>query len=280
LISPNRNMFHDGKICEITKPDKYWKAIYHKCIKNSYLFSTIEVLEKYFQRLVGWERNYIDYYICPSKFMAYKLEEYGVLPEKIIFLPNYINSVNNFSLEKKKEYILYFGRLSYEKGLDLVTKVMIHIPRVKLILAGVGHLEKILKIHKSANNINNIELIGFKKHNELNKLIQKCRFTILPSLWYENAPMSILESFACGKPVVASRIGGIPELVKEGYNGLLFEPGNVEDCKEKILRLWNDRQLCRKMGENARDYVEKNFNPEDHYQKLMSIYRKAIELHK
>ena len=119
---------------------------------------------------------------------------------------------------------------------------------------------------------------GFKKGKLLKKYIRDSKYCILPSLWYENSPNCVLESFAYRKPVIASNIGGIPELVKNNYNGFLFEPGSIEDCRDKILKLWNNPSLCKELGNNARENVEKYYVPENHYEKLMQIYNKVRKI--
>jgi glycosyltransferase involved in cell wall biosynthesis len=114
------------------------------------------------------------------------------------------------------------------------------------------------------------------KGEQLYKAIKKSKAVIMPSEWYENNPMSILEAFALGKPVIGSRIGGIPELVRDNETGLTFEPGNAEDLSEKIKELLGNSSLLIKMGENARQFVEKEINSEKHYQKLIEIYNLAM----
>lgn len=279
LISPNYNMFQNGKICEITKPDKFYKTIFHKCVKNSFALSLAEVIEKYVHYWLGWERDYIDYFIVPSQFMKRKLIEYGISPKKIVYLP-YCIELKKYDFEYRKDdnYILYFGRLSPEKGLRFLLSVIKILPNVKLKIVGKGSEEEKLKNLCLKLDLENVELLGFHDGNSLKKLIARSKFTILPSLWYDVAPVSIIESFASGRPVIASNIGGIPELVKDGYNGFLFEPGNLEDCAEKITRLWSNPALCRKLGKNVRLYIEKNFSAKDHYEKIMDIYKKVIKV--
>lgn len=280
FISPNYNLFHNGKICEVAKPVSFYKAIFHKCVKNSYLASFAEVAEKYIHYLSGWDRKYIDTFIVPSHFMKNKFIEYGIPEEKIVYLHNFIDSnMYQFSYGSG-EYLLYFGRLSIEKGLDLLLKSMVKLPRVKLKIVGRGpELNNLLQLSKGLQ-LNNTEFIEFIDGKQLKNIISNSWATVLPSIWYENSPNSILESFASGKPVIASNIGGIPELVVDGFNGLLFKPNSQGDCIDKINQLWRNKFLRKKLGRNARDYVEKRFSPEEHYYKLIDIYKKAIEKHK
>ena len=105
----------------------------------------------------------------------------------------------------------------------------------------------------------------------------EANFCVVPSLWYENMPFSILESFAYGKPVIASRIGGIPEIINDGDNGTLFTPGNVNELSKKIKKLWKNSKLVERMGRKSRSLVKQRYNPENHYIKLISVYEKAIK---
>jgi len=277
IISPNYNLFHNGKICEITKPNKFYKAIFHKCVKNSYLFSLAEVIEKYIHYWLGWERNYIDYFIAPSLFMKKKLTEYGLPKTKIVHLPHFVDYKAYKPNYENGNYILYFGRLSPEKGINYLIEAMKLLPKVKLLIVGRGSQKQELRRKNQELGNKNVEFVGFQEGTKLKKLIAQSKFTVLPAVWYEVFGLSILESFACGKPVIASDIGGIPEIVKDGLNGLLVKPGNIDDLAEKIDKLWNNTKLYRELGKNAREYAEKNFGPEEHYVKLMSIYKMAID---
>ena len=278
LISVNNHMFHNGKICEITKPNKFYKGIFHKCQKDSFFYSLIEVLEKYFNLIIPWERKLVDIYITPSKFMQDKLIEYGIPSEKVRFLSHFVNYHEYKPVYKDGYYVLYFGRLSAEKGLDFLINTVSRRPEIKLKIAGTGSEEKRLRDLVSNKKIKNVQFLGFKSGNILKKIIQECKFTILPSLWYEVFGLSILESFASGKPVLASDIGGIPEIIENGYNGFLFKPGDGNNLLNQLDRLWKDTSLCRKLGVQARQTVEKKYGPEKHYRNLMKIYNDAIKI--
>ena len=259
LISLNYNLFHNGKICEITKQNLFYKGVVHKCRNNSYLYTFMEVIGKYFQYYLGWERNLVDLFIAPSYFMKNKLIEYGVEAEKIINLPHFIDHTDYQPNSGGGDYVLYFGRLSEEKGLSFLIMVISQLPKIKLLIVGRGDEEENLKKKVEKLNLTNIKFLGFKDGIELRDLIRNCQFTILPSLWYEVFGMSILESFASGRTVLASKIGAIPEIIKDGINGFLFDPGNTDDCKEKILKLWSNPVLIKNMGKNGRESVEKKY---------------------
>jgi glycosyltransferase involved in cell wall biosynthesis len=278
LISPSSIFYHNGKICEISKKTNYFKSFFHKCVWDSYFASAVSVIGKYFHMILKYYDN-IDVFIAPSDFIRNKMMEYGYSKDIITTLP-YFTDITLFNDHKSKtshNYILYFGRLVPEKGLKCLLEAVKKIPGCRLYVVGNGSAKYVIELKNSGLKSENIKFLPFQNVNKLVPIINNSRFTVLPSVWYEVFGITILESFACGKPVIASNIGGIPEIVKDGYNGLLFEPGNVNDLSEKINKLWNNPLLCKKLGVNARKYVEKYYNPEDHYNKLMRIYNKAIK---
>lgn len=281
LIAPTRgSLFHDNSICEVTKTKSYYKAIIHKCIRNSYFATIPYALSLYLTNILKIY-EYIDYFISPSDFLRNKYIEYGFDPKKIITLPYFVNTGNYKSNlnNSHNNYVLYFGRLSPEKGLELLIDAFKCLSKINLVIAGTGKQDyvRLLKV-KSANS-SNIKFLGYLNGYKLKSIIAGCKFSIVPSIWYENLPNSILESFAASKPVLGSNIGGVPEIITNGYNGLLFKPGDLDDITDKILKLWNNSALCTKLGRNANDTAIKFYSPHVHYIKLMEIYKKAIASH-
>lgn len=124
--------------------------------------------------------------------------------------------------------------------------------------------------------LTHVSFMGYLQGEALKKVIQNSLFVVVPSEWYENCPFSILESFALGKPVIGSQIGGIPELIIPGKDGLLFKPGDVEDLRAKIRYLFEDPLRTKRMGMNAREKMEKKFGVDAHYQQLLVAYKKAL----
>lgn len=282
LISPNVNLSHNGRVCEITKRTKFYKAIFHKCVKNSYKATFMAVVASYIQTYFKLFKKNVDYFIAPSMFIKNKLIEYGFNSKKIVHLPNFTYFSSSPQIEKpqKERYVLYFGRLAEEKGIFFLLNLAEKLAGIKFKIVGdppdESTSKQIVNLVKK-NKSKNITLLGYQNAPALQKTILKSFFVIVPSLWYENMPYSILESYALGKPVVAADIGGIPEIVKDRKTGLLFKPGDLEDCKEKILWLWNNPKLIELMAKNAKKYAEAKFNPERHYEQLMKIYKRALK---
>ncbi|MFQ6082628.1 MAG: glycosyltransferase family 4 protein [Candidatus Aminicenantia bacterium] len=278
IVCPVYTMFSKGRTCEKCKGRKYYNCVLMRCCKDSYLKSFLNTLEMYLHHSILHIYDLVDVFISPSKFLKDKIVEMG-FNAKVFHLPNFIN-VNDFipSYTWNENTIVYFGRLSYEKGLVTLLSALKGLD-IKCKIIGDGSLKESLKLKVKSEKIHNIEFLGYKFGDELRNEIKSSACVVLPSNWYENNPRAILEAFALGKPVIGSRIGGIPELVKDYKTGLTFEPGNPNDLREKILYLFNNLDKMIEFGKNARKFVEKNFNPEKYYQELMKIYRIAIEKH-
>ena len=190
--------------------------------------------------------KYIDTMICCSEFMKSKMDSNPLFATKTVAMHNFIDKVE-WKETEKKDYVLYFGRFSEEKGIGTLIKVCKELPDVQFIFAGTGPLEE------TVNGIKNIKNVGFQKGEALEKLIREARFSIYPSEWYENCPFSVMESQMYGTPVLGANIGGIPELIQVGKTGELFESGNGEDLRKKIEKLWGDKKLCEQYSKNCKD---------------------------
>jgi glycosyltransferase involved in cell wall biosynthesis len=147
---------------------------------------------------------------------------------------------------------------------------------IKLKIIGEGPIKEDLVSKVRSSEMKNIDFLGYVTVEKLKDEIRKSMFVVVPSEWYENNPGSIIEGFALGKPVIGARIGGIPELVKDNETGLTFESGNSEDLKAKITQLSKNAAEIERMGRNARRKVEEEFNTEIYYEKLMNIYKIAL----
>jgi glycosyltransferase involved in cell wall biosynthesis len=279
LVCPAYTMMLDGKPCERCKNGKYYQCFVNKCVKGSKTKSILNTIEMYLHHKVLHIFSIINLFISPSKFLKKKIEEMG-FNEKVIYLPNFIN-INEFvpNYSNDDNSIIYVGRLSREKGLFTLLDAIEGIRNIKLKIIGTGPLRKDLEstVGNWRGGINdNVQFLGHKTGDALKNEIRKSLFLVLPSECYENNPLSIIEGYALGKPVIGSRIGGIPELIKDEETGLCFEPGNSDELHSKIEYLLNNPEKIIRMGRNARAYVEKDLNDERHYQKLMEIYNQAV----
>ncbi len=275
LVCASYLMLNHGEICEACKNGRYYNCFINGCVKDSKIKSLLNTIEMYLHHKMLNIYNLVDVFISPSKFLKKKLEKMG-FKGKIFYLPNFVE-VENF---KPKYYwqensIVYFGRLSKEKGLFNLIEGAKDL-RVMIKIIGDGPIKESLKSVCRSKKLKNIKFLGYKGGENLKNEIRKSMFVVLPSEWYENNPRSIIEGFALGKPAIGTRIGGIPELIKDRETGLTYETGNIEDLRAKIMYLINSPDKIVEMGKNARRFVEKELNGEKHYQRLMEIYEQAI----
>lgn len=273
-------MFKNKNLCkkQYCKKGNFLPCITNKCAKNSIEAS----IRRSFACFI--DRNnfkYIDRFITPSSALKEKMlyAEYVINKEKIFAVNNFLNKdelkINpNYS---NQGYFLYIGRLSYEKGVHYLLEAMKDLPKdIKLKIAGTGVEEDKLKQYVKENNLSNVEFLGFKNREEIKELYQNCISTILPSNCFEIFGMTNVESFINGKPVIASNIGGIPEIVEDNINGLLFEPGNVEQLKGCILKYWNNPNLVVGHGKNAYQKAITQYAEERYYKELIKIYKEIV----
>ncbi len=246
LICPN-HMLYDlkkGTVCEACRGASYVHCLMKKCVHGSLLKSALGMLEAYLYKSLHTYR-YLDRIICPSSFIENKLNLNKDLRGKTIVMHNFIDQPPPKETEKE-DYVLYFGRYSKEKGIGKLIRVCRELPEIHFVFAGQGPLKGEL------DNIPNIKEVGFKTRDELEDIIRKARFTLYPSEWYENCPFSVMESLTYGTPVIGADTGGIPELIDNGGNGYLFDSGNIKDLKDRIIMLWNNKELCNELSRNCR----------------------------
>jgi glycosyltransferase involved in cell wall biosynthesis len=278
VVCPNYNMYDPNmfKICEACRGHRYFNAVRMKCQKSSYLIGLNIAIESYLYHFLKTYENTIDLFISPSSFLRNKMIEFGIDENKIVHIPNFINSSEYTPNYSNSNYILYFGRLEKHKGLETFIAAMKHVKASKLYLVGEGSYRNMLERYSKKNNMKNVVFLGFVTRKKLIELVRFSLFTVLPSEWYENCPMAVLESFAFGKPVIGANIGGIPDLIDDGSTGMLFDSGDVDDLAEKINYLLINKNLVVKMGRNARKMVEEKYNENIHYERLMGVYKKLL----
>lgn len=265
LVCPNHMLNNPGthQNCEKCLGGHFMNCTKGKCIHGSTAKSAIGTMEAFFWKWKGTYK-YIDKMICCSEFMKTKMDTNPLFAKKTVAIHNFIDKVEWKDVEKK-DYVLYFGRFSEEKGIGTLLKVCKELPDIQFVFAGTGPLEE------TVNGISNIKNVGFQTGESLEQLIREARFSIYPSEWYENCPFSVMESQMYGTPVLGANIGGIPELIQVGKTGELFESGNEEELKKQIQQLWDDKELTTKYSENCKNI---SFDTIGEYcEKLMRIYK-------
>lgn len=273
-ICPNYKMLtHDG-ICGRCKGRKFYNCFLHRCTKGSAIQSAVNMVEMYFHYAMGYYQS-VNAYIAVSRFYREKMIEFGFAPEKVTYVPNFVD-VRAFSEgQADGKYGLFFGRLSEEKGVVTLLQALSLRPDIRFVIAGTGPEE--VRLRTMAESLPNVRFVGFKTGDELRKLIEEASFSVVPSEWYENCPLSVLESLAAATPVIGSRIGGIPELIAEGRDGLTFTPKRVNELVEAMGSLWENEPLRREMGMQGRMKIKNEFTSEMHYEKTMAVYRRVLK---
>lgn len=267
LVCPNHMLyrFDIDSVCEECVKNKNAKSCKrYKCVKNSKLKSILASMES--NRIHKKKPyDYVSKFICPSQFIMDKLIEGGYDQNKMLLMRNFVNSSKCDSVPCKKDYALYFGRLSNEKGIELLIEAW--PDNAKLVIAGTGPLQdKIKNINKP-----NVEYVGFTTGEPLTKLIKEAKFSIYPSKWFENCPLSIIESISLCTPVVAANAGGNPELIDDKTNGLLYKNNDAVDLKNKIEYLLTNPTVLQKMYKNCLDY-KRVPNINEYYNNIIKEY--------
>ena len=277
--------FKDGKgrICEACTGKHFYRCFTHKCTKGSYFLSIFMAAEMYFRNKYFNPNNYIDGLLYVSDFARKKHEQY--MPtfknKPNIVLHNFSTSIADSGRYVSDKYFLFLGRLSEEKGIITLMNAMKENPKSRLKIVGSGPLKDKLKEYKKQNKLNNIEFLGYKSGEELTNLKKQAYFVIVPSEWYENNPMAIIESYAEGVPAIGSRIGGIPEIIEEGKTGYTFTPHNYKELAALIKNASNltkDEYLT--MSNNTIEFALKDMSKESYYNKLMPFYKHIIDIYK
>ncbi len=267
LICPSYLCLHDGHNCEECFTSKA-NVLKKRCMKGSLVASAVAYIEALKWNKDVLEHN-VDTFICPSKFMRSKMMQAGFSEDKLVVNCNFLD----FSIAERlkephsgqrEDYYCFVGRLSHEKGLDVLLEAASQLP-YKLKIAGDGPL-----MQESPSR--NIEFLGRLNALQVSDLLSKARFSVIPSQWYENNPLGVIESLSCGTPVVGANIGGIPELIDDGRTGLIFESGSVDGLKSAIIAAFDKNWDNDEIRENSLT----RFSAETHYNILMNVYNKTI----
>lgn len=269
-----------GRICEDCKGRYFYKCFTHTCCKGSKIMSAVMAAEQYFRNCFFNPAQYIDGFLYVSGFAKSIQEEYMPALKDVpnITLYNFSNSIAGKPKGAvKSKYFLFFGRLSYEKGVKTLLEAFKDLPECHLKVVGTGPKEHDLESFAVACGMKNVEFLGYKKGRELKDLVKNAYFVIVPSEWYENNPMSIIESYSEGTPVIGAKIGGIPEIVVEDETGYLFPSGHSGDLKSKIVLadgLTANEYL--KLSEGSLRFAHEHLSLENYYPKLIAFYNRFL----
>ena len=270
LVCPCYTCMRDGKWCNECFTDKK-AVIRHRCMPGGLPGAVIGYLEaqKWNKEVL---QKYVDMFLPPSKFMMDTCVEGGYKPEKFRVLCNFIDveKVKGLKGEEvkrlKRDYYVYLGRVNEVKGVRTLCKAAAQLDK-KLIVIGGGEL--LPELQEAYKDCKQIEFKGQMQWEEFMPILRGARFMVLPAEWSENNPLTVIESQSLGTPVLGARIGGIPELIDEGVSGMTFTSGDVEDLKDKIIKMFNHEFDYDAIAKNA---IER-YSSEAYYEKLMAFYK-------
>ncbi len=279
LVCPNYRLYNPttGKVCERCMAGNLLHPIIQRCHKDSVIASAMIALESSLHRLTRIYEKNIDLFHVPSRFMGEKFRQAGVGKNKVRHLFYTINMTDFSPQFAAGHYMLYFGRLADEKGLLTLLRAAKLYSNAPLYIVGDGPQRSELEIFVEENQLNQVRFLGLKSGSELEAVVKQARAILVPSEWYDNSPLVIYESFAYGKPVICSEMGGMRELVDHGVNGLHFQAGDAEALARHMAHLWENPERAVELGKAARDKAEREFDPEVHYNKMIEWYSELTE---
>lgn len=269
LACPVYTMENKSQVCHKCITGSRINCVLNKCKDDSYIKSAVMAFESFTSNLLG-DKNKVDLFLSVSNFHRDIMIQAGIPSDKIKVLHNFVDTEMYSAKSSHDDYFLYFGRIEKLKGINTLIKAFSN-SKHKLIIAGDGNYREQLK--NSIHNLPNVEFVGFKSGDELNSLISLSKGVIVPSEWYENCPMNILEAKSMSRPVIGTKIGGIPELINHGKDGYLFECYD-HLALESYLDLVDENFL--KLSKNARADIELRFSKQAYYKKLMSYYNSLL----
>ena len=274
IVCPVYTLISQGEICQACQGQNFWHATRKRCNRGSLARSLLSTVESYVSLALG-SISKIDHFITVSDFQREKTIEMGIPAEKLTTIHNFIDTSEIEPCSGLGEYLLYFGRLETYKGIFTLVEAASTLTDVPLLIVGDGEARSELEKIIEQRNLYHIKLLGFKQKDELIPLIRNSICTIAPSEWYETFGLTLVESFAYGRPVIASRIGGMTEIVTDTVDGYLFSPGDLEELRSHLQWMATHRKQAVEMGLAGRLKVETQFHPELHYEKILALYKKV-----
>ncbi|BBM69084.1 glycosyl transferase family 1 [Rhodothermus marinus] len=275
LICPGALLMREGRVCEECVGRAVpWPGVLHGCWRGSRLQTSVVAAMLTLHRAMKTWTEQVDCYIALTEFARRKFIEGGLPAEKIVVKPNFVDPDPGMG-KHEGNFALFVGRLSPEKGVRTILQAWRLLEGVPLKVVGDGPLRAEIEAFVRREGLEQVEVLGRRPREEVFRLMQEARVLVFPSEWYEGFPMTIAEAFACGLPVIASRLGAIAEIVEEGRTGLLFNPGSPEDLAAKVEWAWAHPRELAEMGREARREYEQKYTAEKNYEMLMAIYERA-----
>ena len=268
-----------GEICERCKGGKYAQCVIHRCNARSVSMSLVNAVEASFHA-ARHSYDTVDLFLCPSTFQYAKCLEFGVPAERLALVPHFVYASDFAPRFDGGDHVLFAGRLSSEKGVATLLSAVAQVAGLRLVLAGEGPDRVALEARANELGIQDrVRFAGYLRGADYESVWREAAFLVLPSECYEVRPMVIHEAYARGKPVVATRIGSIPEIVSEGVTGLLVKPKDPRALAAALQEMVEEPQRRSEMGRAARALAERELGPDRHWQALRAAYDRVLEKH-
>lgn len=269
LLCPQGMLLRDGRVCEDCLGKLPWRGVIHRCYRGSAPQSAVLASMIGVHRAIGTYRNKVSRYIALTEFSRAKFIAGGLGGEQISVKPNFVDLPVPEN-ERQRSGALFVGRLSLEKGTRVLARAAAVRQHAVIDVIGTGPDQSLLEASPG------LRLLGWQVPGTIYALMRAAAYIVVPSICYENFPRTIVEAFACGLPVIASRLGAMAEIVRDGETGLLFEADNAEDLAQKMAWAEANAGALREMGVNACREYEAKYTPEHNYEQLMAIYAQAV----
>jgi glycosyltransferase involved in cell wall biosynthesis len=276
LICPKAMPFRNGQICEDCFDRVIpWSGVVHGCYRNSHIQSASVAAMLGLHHWQGTWHKRVDAYIALSDFQKQVFVRAGLPAERFFVKPNFVFGSEPQDVERD-DFALFVGRLSEEKGVEILLDAYLqHQLTIPLKIIGDGPSRA--KLAAQAAGLPQVTFLGQQEATVVAQMMQRAQFLVFPSIWYEGFPLTIAESYACKLPVIASRLGSMSEIVRDGVTGLHFESGNAADLASKMRWAIADPQSMQKMGDAAYEIYQNCYTPQANYQQLIQIYKSAID---
>jgi glycosyltransferase involved in cell wall biosynthesis len=272
LTCPAWYHLYKGRVCEDCLGGHEYRCVLKNCRENIFESSGY-ALRNTFARVFRLFHDNVTMIIVMTRFAKERLMGAGFREDQIVVVPHATSVIETVVERPAGEYVAFSGRISPEKGVDVFLSAAARMPDVLFKVAGDGPARSELM----AKAPRNVEFVGRLGFDDLVAFYQRSRILVAPSLWFEPFGMVVVDAMALGVPVIASRIGGLPDVVDDGVTGLLFEPGNREALVDQLHLLWNDPERCRQMGKAAREKVLREYTQDAYYHNLIAVYQTAIQ---
>lgn len=278
MFCPKYDFLCGNEICEACKCGNYKKAIKNNCVKNSRIGTLLRIFA---MKVYGRTKVFddVDHYICTCEFSKKKLIEGGIPANKVTSIPTFIDSQKIIPCYEDDNYFLFLGRMAHQKGVIYAIEAMKYLKDTNYVLKITGNIseseedQEILKNIKENGLENKVVFTGFQHGKNLIRLISRATCIVCPAIWYENMPNTVIEAYAYGKPVIASKIGSLEEIIEDGQTGMLFEMKNSKELAIRLKCFVNENELSKNLGIKAREKVETDYSVEKHMNQVINILK-------